>query len=182
MMLISDAYREQQEAMHRMPRGYGGVNSVAYGSDVLAIIEEENAQEVLDYGAGKGHLGEYLFRNGFKGVYIPYDPGIAYWSETPKPCEMVVCMDVLEHIEPDLLDNVLADLQRVTIKSGVFSVHSRPAKKSLPDGRNAHLTIEPPQWWQAKIAKHFTIVQWAEAFAKRDGEVCGAVYRVRRLP
>jgi len=42
----------------------------------------------------------------------------------PSPASFVACIDVLEHIEPELLDNVLDDLRRVTAQIGVFTVHT----------------------------------------------------------
>ena len=67
-----------------------------------------------------------------------YEPSRPDWAATPQAAERVACIDVLEHIEPDLLDNVLDDLQRVTKRWGIFTVHTGLAKRILPDGRNAH--------------------------------------------
>ena len=58
-----------------------------------------------------------------------YDPAIPIWTDRPEPAEMVVCIDVLEHIEPDFLESVLDDLARVTAKIGVFTVATGPAQK-----------------------------------------------------
>jgi hypothetical protein len=65
---------------------------------------------------------------------------------------------VLEHIEPELLDTVLDDLQRVTMGLGIFTVHTGPAVKVLPDGRNAHLIQQPAQWWLPKFLARFELV------------------------
>jgi len=75
---------------------------------------------------------------------------------------MVACIDVLEHIEPDCLTDVLDDLQRLVLKYGLFTVHTKPAVKILPDGRNAHLIQEPMTWWQDKFDKRFKIVKHLE--------------------
>ena len=72
-----------------------------------------------------------------------YDPAIPDWADAPEPCEMVACIDVLEHIEPELIGNVLDDLQRVTRSIGLFTMATMPAVKVLEDGRNAHLIVEP---------------------------------------
>ena len=72
---------------------------------------------------------------------------------------MVVCIDVLEHIEPECLDDVLDDLQRLVIKYGFFTIHTGPAQKVLPDGRNAHLTQEPLSWWNEKLESRFTMIK-----------------------
>jgi len=64
---------------------------------------------------------------------------------------MVACVDVLEHIEPDLLDHVLDDLKRLTEGILFATVTVVPAFKTLSDGRNAHLTVQPMSWWLPKF-------------------------------
>ena len=172
-MLITPEYRAQQQELHR--NAQYGVASLQYAPFVLSVIEQYGARDVLDYGAGKGRLGEALFTSGFRGNYHPYDPAIPYWSDEPEPAEMVACIDVLEHIEPDLLDNVLDNLQALTRRVGVLTVHTGPAKKTLPDGRNAHLTQQPLPWWQKKIGARFVLKQ-----AEQSGS--GATFIVEPLP
>lgn len=178
--LITEGYRAQQQAMHEAARGYGGVHSKNYAQSVLDLIAKHEVKDVLDYGAGKGHFGEILFASGYMGDYHAYDPGIPYWAETPQPAEFVACIDVLEHIEPELLDNVLADLHRVTLTRGFFSVHLTEAKKFLPDGRNAHLIIRPPEWWLAKIGERFHIDRHSYAHKPKEPDVIrGLLMEVR---
>ncbi len=69
------------------------------------------------------------------------------------------CIDVLEHIEPELIDNVIAELARITTNLGFFSIHMGPAVKLLPDRRNAHLIQKPSSWWLPKLVRHFEILQ-----------------------
>lgn len=64
---------------------------------------------------------------------------------------------MLEHIEPPLLDNVLAELQRIVSKIGFFTVHTGAAVKVLPDGRNAHLIQEPSSWWLKRLTDSFEV-------------------------
>lgn len=158
-MLISEQYREQQKVLHHNA-GYG-IASLAYAAKVLEIINHYQIRNVLDYGAGKGRLGEALFQRGYVGNYLPYDPAIDYWASKPSPCEMVACIDVLEHIEPECLDAVLDDLVRCTRRVAAITVHTGPAKKVLPDGRNAHLTQQPMEWWQNQLASRFAIKESA---------------------
>ncbi|HUV66463.1 MAG TPA: class I SAM-dependent methyltransferase [Sedimentisphaerales bacterium] len=86
-----------------------------------------------------------------------YDPGIPGKDDPPEPHDLVVCIDVLEHIEPDYLDNVLDDLKRVIKLCGFFTIASGPAGKLLPDGRNAHLIQQDMGWWIPKFEKRFVI-------------------------
>jgi 2-polyprenyl-3-methyl-5-hydroxy-6-metoxy-1,4-benzoquinol methylase len=89
--------------------------------------------------------------------YIPYEPADPSCCEPPEPCEFVACVDVLEHIEPNLLDNVLDDLKRVIVKAGVLTVSTVAAKRLLPDGRNAHLIVAPMEWWLPKIFARWNV-------------------------
>jgi hypothetical protein len=69
----------------------------------------------------------------------------------PIPAQMVCCIDVLEHIEPEYLDNVLDHLATLTEAVALLSIHTGPAVKTLTDGRNAHLTQQPMDWWLPKL-------------------------------
>jgi hypothetical protein len=155
--LISEQYRRMQEELHRNP-DYG-VASVGYAPLVAEILKQVRATELLDYGAGKGRLGQTL-RQQIQGPLTihHYDPAVPEWSAPPAPCGFVACIDVLEHIEPHLLDNVLDDLKRVTARVGVFTMHTGAAVKVLPDGRNAHLIQQPAGWWLPKILERFELV------------------------
>ncbi len=136
--LISEDYRKMQQQLHLNP-DYGLI-SVQYAPLVAEVLEMVGASELLDYGAGKGRLGITLKQHAKRPLTIHhYDPAIPEWSSPPNPCGFVACIDVLEHIEPDLIDYVLDDLARVTAGIGVFTVHTEAALKVLPDGRNAHL-------------------------------------------
>lgn len=157
--LISEEYRALQRALHENP-DYG-VASLHYAPLVAEIVRAVGATELLDYGAGKGRLGRALREKfGLDLVIHHYDPAVPQWSAPPAPCRFVACIDVLEHIEPELLDNVLDDLKRVTAGVGVFTVHTGPAAKTLPDGRNAHLIQKPPEWWLPKILERFDLVTY----------------------
>ncbi len=158
--VISAGYREMQARLHAENPNYG-IASVEFAPLVQTVIEHFGVREVLDYGAGKGRLGQVLAATCRRPVtVIPYDPAIAAWAATPQPAEMVASIDVLEHIEPDRLDAVLDDLQRVTRRLGFFAVHTGAALKVLSDGRNAHLIQEPPSWWLPKIIARFELLKF----------------------
>jgi hypothetical protein len=155
--LISEDYRRMQQELHRNPNY--GIASVSYAPLVAQLMEATGIAEILDYGAGKGRLGQTLddmYENPL--VIHHYDPAIPEWSGPPKPCPLVACIDVLEHIEPHLLDNVLDDLKRVTERAGIFTVHTGPAVKVLADGRNAHLIQKPASWWLPRFLDRFELV------------------------
>ena len=157
--LISEDYRRMQHELHKNPNY--GVASVEYAPLVAQVMDAVGVTELLDYGAGKGRLGQTLREMAESPIIVHhYDPAIPPWSAPAQPCRFVACIDVLEHIEPDLIDNVLDDLKRVTLGTGVFTVHTGPAAKLLTDGRNAHLIQQPPLWWLPKLLSRFDLVQF----------------------
>ena len=159
-LLISEEYRLLQQQMHEH-QGYG-MASVRQAPLVAQFIEKFEATELLDYGAGKGRLGEALAQHIQRPLTVHhYDPGVPKWSALPEPCSFVACIDVLEHIEPELIDNVLDDLKRVTTGVGFFSVATAPAGKFLADGRNAHLIQQPAGWWLHKLIDRFELVAFS---------------------
>ena len=156
---ISDEYRQMQTQLHQDPEY--GMASVHYAPMVAQVIKTVGAREMLDYGAGKGRLGVALKQHLNQELKIyQYDPAIPAWSAPPAPCSFVACIDVLEHIEPDLLEDVLDDLERVTARVGIFSVHTGPAKRILPNGRNAHLIQQPAAWWLPKFFARFDLMSF----------------------
>ena len=152
--LISDEYREMQAKLHENPNY--GIASTYFAPIVDDVIQQFKINDLLDYGAGKLRLKESIKS---EVNYTAYEPSNPKYADTPEPTEFVTCIDVLEHIEPELLDNVLNELQRVTLKYGFFTIHTGPALKTLPDGRNAHLIQQPYTWWQPKIKERFEIIK-----------------------
>jgi hypothetical protein len=158
-MLISEDYRLQQRHLHKTTNY--GVASLQYASLVADVLNSTSTIELLDYGAGRQNLIKAITERGLVNhefTYIPYEPSDPECDTPPEPCDAVACIDVLEHIEPECLDAVLDDLKRVTRKIGIFTIATTPAVKVLPDGRNAHLIVEPPSWWMPKIASRFSIM------------------------
>lgn len=157
--LISEQYREQQRALH--DAGNYGVTAAKYAPKVERLIEANNVSTLLDYGAGsklslmRAIADRRKLNRPFR--YVPYEPAVKKYADPPDPAEMVTCIDVLEHIEPELLDNVLDDLARVTVGIGFFTVSCVPASKTLPDGRNAHLIQMPAAWWLPKLLQRFEL-------------------------
>lgn len=149
--VISNGYLKQNEMLHQSNPNYG-VSGSKYAADVLALAKQLDTTDILDYGCGKGTLAKSL-----PFEIKEYDPAIPGKSGVPTGADLVVCTDVLEHVEPDYIDNVLGDIARCTKNLAYFIIHNGPAVKTLPDGRNTHLIQEGLDWWKQKISDHFHI-------------------------
>jgi|DEB0MinimDraft_6_1074348.scaffolds.fasta_scaffold191917_1 hypothetical protein len=156
--LISEDYRRLNAKLHEDEPNFGARSYDDIGIIVRAI-QQNGFRGVLDYGCGKGtfkvRLAEHLPE-----VHVEeYDPAISGKDGDPKPQDLVIVMDVMEHIESDCVDAVLAHIGEKSLVSAIFLISNKPASKTLPDGRNAHLTVEAPEWWESKINAHFDVLQ-----------------------
>lgn len=155
--VISKNYLEQQMELHN--NSSYGITSLKASPKVAKFALEKKCNSILDYGAGKQRLKPGLYENGYKGTYTAYDPAMPEISKLKKgKYDLLACIDVLEHIEPDYIDNVLDHMLENTHKFGFFTISTRPAIKTLPDGRNAHLIQEKFHWWKPKIEKRWIII------------------------
>ena len=145
-MLISDEYRKLNTQLHADKPRYGAGGHL-WGQEVMLLIRSLQTISVLDYGCGKQTL-----RKCIKGIKIDgYDPAIPGLDMLPEPHHLVICTDVLEHVEPDKIDDVLEHIRELTRRVAFLVIATRPAKKKLPDGRNAHLIVEGCDWWRDKL-------------------------------
>lgn len=151
MALITDDYRQEQRRLHALAAGRGGYGdkSFNYAYLVSGIALIERCSTILDYGCGKGSLARELVRASFN--CFQYDPAVPAHSAPPNPADLVVCLDVLEHVEPECLDDVLRNIRRLTRKVAFLAIATRPSSKTLTDGSDAHLIIRPGDWWRAQL-------------------------------
>lgn len=148
--LISPEYLRQQQLLHAAPKGYGGKGD-KWAETVLHLVKVHGATSVLDYGCGQGTLAKALHRLVPALDVREYDPAIAGKDARPASADLVVCTDVIEHIEPERLSDVLKHLAQLTQKALFLVIATRPASKTLADGRNAHLIVEDGEWWANRL-------------------------------
>ena len=174
------------EDEHRPPeQTFAGKMLASHAPTVKTMIERTGAKSLLDYGAGKGQ--SYKQKDIQIGSVVAptikeywgldeircYDPGYEPFNQLPsEQFDAVISTDVLEHItEPDLpwiLDELFS-----YARCFVFAnIACYPAKKSLPNGQNAHCTVRPPEWWMGMIhavAMRHTDVSYQFSLATQTG-------------
>jgi len=137
--LMSDEYRNVLEQYHQDAKDWGRNAGEKRAPLIHRLVKKYKTKNILDYGSGKGSLNEAV--QAYK--IVSYEPGIPELANLPKPYDIVVSFGVLEHVEPEYIDNVVAYLDIGTL----------PAKHVLSDGRNAHLIVENKDWWLEKLKR-----------------------------
>lgn len=145
---------DQYEQMHKDPNMFMGFSLHSFIPEISLIVKDTNIKTVLDYGCGKGLAHRTFNLRQMWGVddITLYDPGVMLYQTKPSGLyDMTLCMDVMEHVPEEYVDDVFEEIAKYTKKVAVFSISTRPASKLLPDGRNAHLTVKPVKWWKQKL-------------------------------
>ena len=149
-VLITPDYIELQKEL-RSRYDYGkGVDAPECAMLVRGLVPYGST--VLDYGCGQGHFSRVL---GIRYEIEEYDPCIEGKDEEPARVDVVVCADVLEHVEPECLDNVLLHIRALTRKYAILVIATRPSDKIMADGRSAHLIVEDAGFWFQKLTGLF---------------------------
>ena len=161
---ISPEYLKTQEEMHiglHKTMQYGSIATTIFPRLIEPIVRTSESKSVFDYGCGKQFLKEPIEKMGVE--YAGYDPAVKKYStlDLSKKYDMVMCIDVMEHVEEQYHDIVLQDIAKLSKKYVLLTITPIEAKKVLSDGRNAHICIAGPSYWLPKICKYFEPVQVA---------------------
>lgn len=131
--------------------GNTSVKNLRYLRPEIAL---RKPRSVLDYGCGQSPLLEALDLPAPTEL-VRYDPAIpAYATPPEKPVDLLINIDVLEHIPEGDLDDVVAHMASLCTDA-VIVVDTLPASLILPNGQNAHCTVHPAAWWRDRLGRHF---------------------------
>lgn len=128
-----------------------GTTGHSYIDEFLPFVFDLRCASILDYGCGRDSIRRELNRRNVPIDVFSYDPAIPEFSELPEPADFLVCTDVMEHVEEACVEAALAHMCTLTRKGAYFSIGLTLAKRKLPDGQNAHITLKPSEWWLQRI-------------------------------
>ncbi|MDP6352310.1 MAG: class I SAM-dependent methyltransferase [Alphaproteobacteria bacterium] len=131
---------------------------------IKKVMDNFHPLTVLDYGAGKGLQYTFPITDpdgtqfadlaAYWGVdsITCYDPGYEPFSTLPEDrYDAVISIDVLEHCPEEDLPWILDEIFGYARIFVFGNIASYPARKHLPNGENAHCTIQPKPWWSTLI-------------------------------
>jgi hypothetical protein len=158
--LISDSYRRLNRKMHEQIPGYG-MSGAKNAENVLDICRGLGLKTVLDYGCGKRALESAI---GGQVEILNYDPAIP-GLETAQPAGLVVCADVMEHVEPDKVDAVLDHIFTLALSAAYFVISTTQGTRLLPDGTPAHRSVHEAAWWRKKLERYGQVTKLSPVHA-----------------
>lgn len=132
-------------------KGYSLENNL----DIInKIIQKHSCNTLLDYGCGKAFLYSKKIYNKLIKKYFLYDPYyFRYMKKPQEKYDITVCTDVMEHVKITDINNVIKNINNYSKKVIFFSISTIVAKKKLPDGSNAHVSLLKKTQWIKRIKK-----------------------------
>jgi len=151
MAFASDLIDQYRQIHASSVYGNTSVKALRFLRPEISLLRPRS---IIDYGCGQSKFLDEI-RLGYNVRCVRYDPAIPEYSRKPSfRADLLVNVDVLEHIEESELDDVIAELAALGWNA-IIVVDTRPASAFLPDGRNAHVTVRPKLWWRERLLKHF---------------------------
>jgi hypothetical protein len=173
-----DKLADQERAKYNKTWDYEDYREFSPGEGLfvhfLTSVNPARGTSVRDYGVGSGRAALFMKLSGFEVsiVDISYnclDEHVAtilgdqlivctLWD---LPDDMPVvnngyCTDVMEHIPPEKVDDVLAEIKR-TSENCFFNICFHDDHFGEKVGETLHLTVKPFLWWLDKLNEYGTV-------------------------
>lgn len=146
---------------------------------IIKLAEYLECNTILDAGCGKGQLIPLLVDKGFQVTGIDHTLigllphiDITRCIEAPLsdiPCSddffnMVICVDVLEHIPNELLEESIKEMARVCNGYALFKIALFKDGYGKKIGEVLHKSVLPPETWISILDKYFDKVVTLEKY------------------
>lgn len=166
--------QEKYRAMWSLP----AYRNVSPGEDCvdafLAIAKPQGL--VIDFGCGTGRAALKLKDAGLDVLLLDFaencrDPAamdlpfmqrnLHWWLDDVPRAEFGFCTDVMEHMPPDLVDEVIHNVMEVARKC-FFQISLVPDQMGALIGHPLHLSVHPASWWRETFERLGYLVQWQQ--------------------
>lgn len=178
------AERAKYERVWEFPQYRHQAPGEALVDDAIQALGMQPGDTVIDFGCGTGRPAQRLQERGLSvtgvdfaancldtAVSIPFVR--ADLTDLPSmAADWGYCTDVMEHLPPEQVAGVLANI-RASVRRGVyFQIATRPDVMGKLIGETLHLTVQKPDWWQEVLEQHWSAVEitegagWIQAIAR----------------
>ena len=134
--------------------------------DFLSRYKLSPGDVIIDFGSGPGYASNYFHKEGLRVIAIDIAPNAmrdeflgkfplivsAFWDLPAKlNAKWGYCTDVMEHIPPARIDEVLGIMSSSASNSMFFNISLRPDGCGAVFNKVRHLSVYPREWWEAKL-------------------------------
>jgi len=155
-MTISEEYQEALTEIH--DNSEWGMSGATYaGATIVNLLETyPEIKTILDYGCGECTLKKYVEEQGIEKEWTLYDPGMREFSKKPEGTfDLVITTDVLEHVEPYMINAVLKELvdySKDFLYNDIACYLTNVRFQSGPYiGQDLHISLKAPDDWGMRL-------------------------------
>jgi SAM-dependent methyltransferase len=146
----------------------------AHAETALAAFRPGPGDSIIDFGAGAGYACAAFLSAGLQVLAVDIAVNAMAPDLTPHvprllgslwdiPVSLVAdwgfCCDVMEHIPPTRVEEVLRTIRRSTRRATYFCISLRPDGCGELIGERLHLTVRSLAWWLDQIRCHWPTVR-----------------------
>jgi 2-polyprenyl-3-methyl-5-hydroxy-6-metoxy-1,4-benzoquinol methylase len=176
--------RRGRPAIGTVPEIAAVYDDVFTNDELFDILEGGNAEKlpyvlefvrsidgnILDAGCGRGSVLRFMLNNGIDAFGIELSKAacdmylgdlphanadIASWASQGVTYGGLVCLDVLEHVPEDQIDDVLDGLAKLA-PTGLLGIANH---SSIHNGHELHVLQRSRAWWDRKLRAFFSTVE-----------------------
>ena len=144
------------------------------GRGFLTQLKKLKVKSILDVGAGKGHFKEAI-RKKIKCVSVDIASTKSIDIQAPahkipvadNSFEFITAFDVLEHLIPEEINEVLKEFKRIATRGWIFKIaYDFSGEYCL--GHDMHLSVYPETWWIHKLEKYIFVNRYQDTLYRKN--------------
>lgn len=145
---------------------YGHTNHAEPYQDTIGMVAAANEWAILDVGCGHNEFCKYLREKyGMTAIGVDVAAQGADFKrdlvgldrlQVAGEYDLVTAFDVLEHLPPSSVDAALKSLKAMGPRFAL-TISTSPSIQTWKD-ENLHATVQPVEWWHAKLQEHGAVV------------------------
>ena len=171
-MTIAEQERDKYERMWAVPGYRDNSPGERLVDTFLKLASWDKGDDLLDCGSGTGRAAQKLADAGLDVTMLDITPAATdpdiklpfvegcLWDMRLSSFDWIYCCDVLEHIPPEHVDEVLDNLACMTGYGAFMQIALFNDGFGHMIGETLHLTVKPASWWMDKINARWEVKHW----------------------
>lgn len=170
----ADALAQRERAKYRQMWQHAAYRLSSPGEACVERAIEQlgmrRGDSVTDFGCGTGRAAALLQRQGLivraidhadncldPQIQVPLEVACLWHLPPGEITDYGFCADVMEHIPPERVTDVLTQIARRVRRAVFFHISTMPDSCGRLIGERLHLTVEPAAWWVARVEQAFRV-------------------------
>lgn len=151
---------------------YNQDGSLSYQFLLESVDKIDRPTSILDIGSGRGNVIKHLLKkfpietitsadlkkfHDYPCKFVTLDLSKNF---TLEKYDLITCLDVMEHIEKEFVDNILKQIS-LSSKYQIFSIANH---MECPYEQHLHLIRHDKGWWETQLKTYFEILETKDIY------------------